>query len=57
MCKLVEDYANEKLKRMICNLVCNGALSAEIGAEQLNVSMEEFHKLLKEYEQKISEPA
>lgn len=57
MCKLVEDYANEKLKRMICSLVCNGALSAEIGAEQLNVSMEEFHKLLKEYEQKISEPA
>lgn len=41
----------------ICDLVCDGALSAEIGAEQLNVSMEEFHKLLKEYEQKISEPA
>lgn len=52
MCKLVEDYAMEKAKRMICDLVRKGALSAEIGAEQLELSVEEFYALLKE-----SEPA
>lgn len=46
MCKLVEDYAKEKTRVMICGLVRNGALSAEIGAEQLNVSIEEFYELL-----------
>ena len=45
-------YANEKTKRMICDLVRKGALSAEIGAEQLELSIEEFYELLKE-----SEPA
>ncbi len=53
MCNLVEDYAkeyaNEQTKKLICNLVCEGALSKEIGAEQLNLSAEEFYELLKEY--------
>jgi hypothetical protein len=41
----------------ICDLVCAGSLSAEIEATQLNVSMEEFNKLLKEYQQIFPESA
>ncbi len=54
MCKLVEDfakeyakeYAKEQAKEMICGLVRKGALSPEIGAEQLELSMEDFYELL-----------
>ena len=45
-----KDYAKEYAGEMICDLVRKGALSAEIGAEQLNLSMEEFYELLKEGE-------
>ena len=58
MCKLVEDfakeYAKEYAKEMICDLVRKGALSAEIGAEQLELSVEDFRNLLNENEQKIA---
>lgn len=52
MCKLVEDfakeYAKEYAKEMICDLVRTSALSAEIGAEKLNLSVEDFRNLLTE---------
>ena len=61
MCKLVEDfakeYAKEQAKEMICGLVRKGALSPEIGAEQLELSMEDFYELLNGTEQGISNPA
>ena len=65
MCKLVEDfakeyakeYAKEQAKEMICGLVRKGALSPEIGAEQLELSMEDFYELLNGTEQEISNPA
>lgn len=61
MCKLVEDfakeYAKEYAKELIFDLVRTGALSAEIGAEKLNLSAEDFRNLLNESEQKIANPA
>ena len=65
MCKLVEDfameyakeYAKEQKKILICDLVRKGALSAENGAEQLELSLEDFRNLLNEAEQKIVTPA
>ncbi len=65
MCKLVEDfameyakeYAQEYAKEMICGLVRKGALSAEIGAEQLNISVEDLNELLNRSNQEISSPA
>lgn len=57
MCKLVEDFAKEYAKEMICDLVRKGALSAENGAEQLELSLEDFRNLLNETEQEISTPA
>lgn len=65
MCKLVEDfakeyakeYAKEQKKILICDLVRKGALSAENGAEQLELSLEDFRNLLNEAEQEIVTPA
>ena len=65
MCKLVEDfakeyakeYANKQTKILICDLVRTGALSAEIGAEKLNLSVEDFRNLLNANEQEIVNPA
>lgn len=65
MCKLVEDfakeyakeYAKEQAKEMICALVRKGALSMEIGAEQLDLTTEEFYELLRASEQAVSNPA
>lgn len=57
MCKLVEDFAKEYAKEMICDLVRKGALSAENGAEQLELSIDDFRNLLNETEQKIANPA
>lgn len=61
MCKLVEDfakeYAKEQTKILICALVRKGALSAENGAEQLELSIEDFRNLLNETEQEIVTPA
>ena len=61
MCKLVEDfakeYAKEYAREMICDLVRKGALSAENGAEQLGLSVENFRNLLNETEQKAVTPA
>ncbi len=37
MCKLVEDYAMEQKTIMICELVHEGTLSAEAGAEKLGI--------------------
>lgn len=60
VCKLVEDFAKEyaknRAKEMICGLVRKGALSAEIGAEQLELSMEEFDELLRTFEQEVLNP-
>jgi len=55
MCKLVEDFAKEYAGEMICDLVRKGALTAEVAAEQLNLSPEEFYVLLKKREHNISE--
>ncbi|MBR6537473.1 MAG: hypothetical protein IKT67_09760 [Lachnospiraceae bacterium] len=61
MCKLVEDfakeYAKEYVKEMICDLVRKGALSAENGAEQLELSLEDFRNLLNETKQELVNPA
>lgn len=61
MSQLMEDfakeYAKEQAKEMICGLVRKGALSAEIGAEQLNLTAEEFYELLRTSEQAVSNPA
>jgi len=57
MCKLVEDFAKEYAKELIFDLVRTGALSAEIGAEKLDLSVEDFRNLLAESEQKIANPA
>lgn len=57
MCKLVEDFAKEYAKELILDLVRTGALAAEIGAEKLNLSVEDFYNLLNTTEQTASNPA
>ncbi len=57
MCKLVEDYANEQKRIMICELVHDCALSAEAGADKLGMAMIEFAELMKQYGYSIPEPA
>lgn len=57
LCKLVEDYAKEYAaksneivkKTTICELVRDGALSAEIGADKLNISISELYEMMNEF--------
>lgn len=61
LCKLVEDYAKEYAKEyakdctqkgketIICELVRDGALSAEIGAGKLNISISELYEMMNEF--------
>lgn len=57
MCKLVEDFAKEYAKEILFDLVRTGALSAEIAAEKLDLSVEDFRNLLNETAQEIVTPA
>lgn len=56
MCELVEDYAKEYAKNLICELVNEGTLSAEAGAKKIGVSMTEFVEFMKQFGYKIPEP-
>ncbi len=65
MCELVEEYAKEYVKEyakeyvktLICELVHEGKLSAEDGAQKIGIPMTEFVELMKQFGYTIPEPA
>ena len=49
MCEHVENYARESNIKLLCGLLEKKAITPEIAAEQLGVSVSEFLGLVEEY--------